>query len=169
MVIKESSRGEDGARIGVLDELGFASLDASNINPGVPLLPSQVVCGEVQEAFSIGKQDRPAMRRVQRPVELSDWSGCATPRRHTENDLINVRGKENDISGPRTPTSIRCGRYCSWRASRQIQSLQISICKETNRLSVRGPEWELPVVCSWEQLFGRAVDGLEEQNLPPRR
>jgi len=169
MVIKESSRGKDGARIGVLDELGFASLDASNIYPGVPLLPSQVVRGEVQEAFSIGKEDWPAMRRVQRPVELSDWSGRATLSRHTVNDLINVRGEENDISGPRTSTSIRSGRYCSGRASRQIQSLQISIGKETNRLSVRGPEWELPVVCSWERLCRRAVDGSEEQNLPPFR
>src|SRR4030095_3900707 len=84
--------------------------------------------------------------------------------RHPPESAIDIGSVENCLAGPRSPSSIVGGRKNERRTSSNIDSLQVPIREESNRLSVGRPKGKFPAFRSREWLCRRPIHGPQEQH-----
>src|SRR5260370_27465964 len=93
--------------------------------------------------FPVGKKMGPAMRRVLRPIHRCSKNRLAAGSRHAIDRFVDIGGKENNISRPRSSSPVGCARQADRRTSGEVQPLELLVSKETDGFSVWGPEGEL--------------------------
>src|SRR4051812_44860595 len=98
---------------------------------------------EIQKVATVGKDLRPAMRRlVILQVDLGERLGLAPRLRHAVQAALGRRREQDEtVATPRPAAAVGGGSETAWRSASEFDSLQRPGGEEPDRLTIRRPEW----------------------------